>query len=189
MTGARRAIWKAGPVALILLWLAAILVVLAVVAQFALPHIAADRIANRLTAGGGSADVGMSAFPALRLLFGDGDRISVRGENLTLTPSSNRAGALDRLNGFGHVDVRLTDSTISPLSLRTVELRRDGTTPYSLRATAYSSLGALAIPINLDVRLTNDGGRLVVVSGTGSIAGIPTGPLAQLITSAIAIRL
>jgi hypothetical protein len=188
MRGNPRAIWEARPMARILLWLAAILVVVAVVAQFALPAIAANRIADRLTADGGSASVGMSAFPAVRLLFGDGDRISVRGENLTLTPSSDRASALGRLNGFGHVDVRLTDSTISPISLRTLELRRDGTTPYWLRATAYSSLGAVAIPINLDMRLTNDGGRLVVVSGTGSIAGIPTGPLAQLITSAIAIR-
>jgi hypothetical protein len=173
----------------ILLWTAAVVGGLAVVAQFALPQIVSRRIADRLTAGGGSAEVGMSAFPALRLLFGDGHRISIRGENLTLTPSSDRAGALDRLNGFGHVDVRLTDSTISPISLRTLELRRDGTTPYWLRATAHSSLGALAIPINLDMRLTNDGGRLVVVSGTGSIAGVPTGPLAQFITSAIAIRL
>ena len=39
------------------------------------------------------------------------------------------------------------------------------------------------------MRLTDDYGRLVVVSGSGSIAGIPTGPLAELVTAAIAVRL
>jgi hypothetical protein len=37
--------------------------------------------------------------------------------------------------------------------------------------------------------LQSDDGRIVVVSGGGTVAGIPTGPLAELITSAIVIQL
>ena len=55
---------------------------------------------------------------------------------------------------------------------------------------ANQALGANAeIPIQLDMGLTSDGGRIVVVSGGGTVAGYPTGPLAELITSAIAVRL
>ena len=39
------------------------------------------------------------------------------------------------------------------------------------------------------MELQSDGGRVVVVAGGGTVAGIPTGPLAELITEAIAIRL
>ena len=39
------------------------------------------------------------------------------------------------------------------------------------------------------MELRSDGGRVVVVSGGGTVAGFPTGPLAELITSAIVVRL
>ncbi len=39
------------------------------------------------------------------------------------------------------------------------------------------------------MELTSADGRLDVVSGGGTVAGIPTGPLAQLITSAIVVRI
>jgi hypothetical protein len=38
------------------------------------------------------------------------------------------------------------------------------------------------------MELRSDGGRIVVVSGGGTVAGMPTGPLAELITSAVALR-
>jgi hypothetical protein len=37
--------------------------------------------------------------------------------------------------------------------------------------------------------LTDQGDRLVVLSGSGSVAGVKTGPLAELVTSAVAVRL
>ena len=82
-----------------------IVAVIAVGSQFALPPIAEDRAADRLTDAGGSADVSISAFPALRLLFGDGDRIDVRGRGLTLPATGDQTGALDDLNGFTRVDI------------------------------------------------------------------------------------
>jgi hypothetical protein len=201
------------------LWALIIVAVIAVASQFALPPIAEDRAADRLTDAGGSADVSISALPAVRLLFGDGDRIEVRGRGLTLPATAEQTGALDALNGFTHVDIRLHDTKIGPVTLRDFALRRDGSLPYALRAAASTSpadladfgagqlgplagfairfgtseaLGAAAqrpIPIDLNMRLADEGGRLVVVSGSGSIAGVPTGPLAELVTAAIAVRL
>ena len=39
------------------------------------------------------------------------------------------------------------------------------------------------------MELTTDGGRVEVVSGGGNVGGVPTGPLAELITSAVVVRL
>lgn len=45
------------------------------------------------------------------------------------------------------------------------------------------------IPIELDLGFISDDGRVDVTSGGGSVAGIPTGPLAQIITAAIVVQL
>jgi hypothetical protein len=39
------------------------------------------------------------------------------------------------------------------------------------------------------MQLTSDGGRIQVLSGGGTLAGFPTGPLAELLTSAIVVQL
>ncbi len=198
----------------------ALLVVLAVASQLALPRLAEDRAADRLTAGGGTAHVSISAFPAVRLLFGDGDRITVSGRGLVLPLSGNEGGTFSRLSGFDSVSVRLAEVRAGPVTVRRFDLTRSGSDPYRLRSVAYTSLADLAgfgggelggllgrlalrlgarealgsaarrrIPIQLDMELADEGGRVVVVGGSGSVAGIPTGPLAELITSAIVVRI
>jgi hypothetical protein len=197
-----------------------LIVALAVVSQLALPRFAADRVADRLTAGGGTAQVSISAFPAIRLLFGDGDRLDVSGRGLVLPVNGEQTGTLSRLDGFDQVSVRLIDVKAGPVTVRRFVLTRDGSDPYRLRSTASTSLSDLAgfgggelggflgrlalrlgarealgsaarrpIPVELDMKLADEGGRVVVVGGSGSVAGIPTGPLAELITSAIVVRL
>jgi hypothetical protein len=47
----------------------------------------------------------------------------------------------------------------------------------------------VAVPIDLDAELTSSDGRIQVVSGGGEVGGVPAGPLAQLITAAIVVRL
>ena len=39
------------------------------------------------------------------------------------------------------------------------------------------------------MELESDNGNVVVTGGTGTIAGVPTGPLAELITSVVALKL
>ena len=45
------------------------------------------------------------------------------------------------------------------------------------------------VPVELDLEVTSEDGRVRVVSGGGTVAGFETGPLAQLITSAIVVQL
>src|SRR5947207_14217003 len=73
------------------------------ISQLVIPPIAEHRIEDRLTAGGGSADVSMSAFPAARLLFGAGSRITVTGHDLDLTSESTSVEFFPILDGYDHI--------------------------------------------------------------------------------------
>lgn len=196
-----------------------VLVLLALlgISQLVIPPIAEHRIQDRLTAGGGSAHVSMSAFPAARLLFGDGSRITVTGSELDLTAEQESGHVFSKLDGYDRVAVSLERFRAGPFRLGSFELTRAGpaapyhlvtrgrTTPTDLASYGASRLGLPGgsllsylgdqvlgrdlIPVRLDMNLESDGGRIVVTSGTGTIAGIPTGPLAELITTVVAVQL
>jgi hypothetical protein len=199
-------------------WIAALTVLAVMIAsQFVIPAAVEHRIEGRLTEGGGSADVSVSAFPAARLLFGDGERISVTGSSLDLALAEPGGDAFDELDGFDRVDIALRDFQAGPFAVSSFELTRDGgSAPYRLDAGGETTTSAIAgygaerlgipggsllgfvtrealgdrrIPVTLDMSLESDGGRVMVVSGGGTVDGYPTGPLAELITAAIAVRL
>ena len=194
-----------------------VLLALAVASQFVIPAVAENRIEDRLTDRGGTADVSIAAFPAARLLFDDGDRLSVSGTGLDLA-LQEQPDVLDRLDGFDEVDVSLHDFRAGPFAVRSFELARsESSATYHLASSSRATPGGIAsygaaglglpggpllgfladqalgsnhtVPIDLDLQFRSDGGRVVVVSGGGSVAGFPTGPLAELITSAIVVQL
>jgi hypothetical protein len=194
----------------------AALAVVLIGAQLVAPGVGEGRIEDRLTENGGAAAVDLSATPAVRLLWGDGDGIEVRGSQLDLDLSENPE-VFDRLDGFGNVDVSLSDFRAGPFDVASFALVRDGDEPYAVRSVSSTTtaelvefgvdslglpggglLGLFAggapgadrpIPIRLNMEMESDDGRVRVVSGGGTVAGYPTGPLAELITSAIVVRL
>jgi hypothetical protein len=193
------------------------LTVLLVLGQLFVPGIGERKIEDRLTEGGGDADVKLSATPAARLLLGDGDRIEVHGSNLDLDLETEDPEVLDRLDGFDEVEVELSEFRAGPFNVASFEMIRDGDGPYSVRSTSSTTaaelvdygagalglaggpllrffagrtpLGSRPIPISVDMEMESDDGRIKVVSGSGTVAGYPTGPLAQFITAAIVVRL
>jgi hypothetical protein len=205
------------PVLVAVAGIALILLVAAAVSQLALPGLTADRIEDRLTDRGGSAVVTLDAFPAARLLFDEGDRIEVRGTGLDLELDEERPEVLERLDGFDEVRVTLEDTRAGPVDVHSFELTREGSAPYHLVSAAQTTPAHLAdygatrlglpvgplldyvsgrvpraarpIPIDLDMRIRSESGRAIVESGGGTVAGFPTGPLAELITEAIVVRL
>lgn len=201
--------------ALISIGVAAVAVI---ASQFVIPELGERAVEARLTEAGGSAEVSISALPALRLLFSDGDELQVSARDLELDVQQ-RTDVLDRLDGFDSVEVSLTDSLTGPFELHSFDLTRDGNDPYRLVSSGRTSVQALAeygfdtfgipgagladslldrvlgqsdeseVPVELDMELTSDDGRLRVISGGGTIAGFDTGPLAELVTTAIVVRL
>jgi hypothetical protein len=196
---------------------ALVLLVLLGISQLVIPPIMESRISDRLTAGGGSADVSVSAFPAVRLLVGEGSGITVTGSALDLTSESTSGTVFSDLDGYDDVNVSLDQFRVGPIELRTFDLTRDGPdAPYHLVAHGQATpsdlasygasqlglpggpllsylgnqvLGSQSVPIDLDMDVESDGGRVVVTSGSGTVAGIPTGPLAELITSVVVVKL
>ena len=185
--------------------------------QVLIPSLAEREVENRLTEHGGRAEVTLGAVPALRLLLGDGERFEVDASGLQLD-LDQRSGVLDRLDGFSVIDVSIADFAAGPLELKRFELTRDGGSTYRMLASGEASargladlgfeslelpgeslldliLGELlpgpniAVPIELDMELSSDDGRVQVVSGGGAVAGVPAGSLAQLITAAVVLRL
>jgi hypothetical protein len=196
---------------------AGVLVFVLVASQLLVPSLGERKIEDRLTAGGGTADVTLGAVPAARLLLGDGERfqVSARDLELDLRPGES---VFDRLDGFSIVDVLIEDSKAGPLRIDRFELTRDGSGPYHLALGGETSpadlvdyglegvelpgttvIGTLfneffgptstAVPVQMDMQLTSDDGRVEVTSGGGSVAGVPTGHLAEMITSAVVVRL
>lgn len=196
---------------------AGLLVAVLVAIQLFVPGQAASDVESRLTEGGGEADVEIEALPAVRLLWGDGDRIEVRGSDLVLDVE-NDTNVLDRLDGFDQVDVSLAGIEAGPFEVGSFELRRQGGGAYTLRSEATTSgtdlldfgadnLGPIGGPIagflsdqapeqaseefdvQLDAQLESDDGQIRIVEGGGSVEGYEVGPLAEIITVAVVSRL
>jgi hypothetical protein len=194
------------------------IVFLLVASQILLPKLGERQIEKRLTEHGGSADVTLGSVPAVRLLFGDGERFEVTARDIALDLDPNEQ-VLEQLDGFRTVDISLANSKAGPIELDSFALHRDGSGPYELTAAgdtsasdlidygvdgidmpAAGSLTSMAmdllgidtdfvIPIDFDMQLVSDDGRLRVVSGGGTIGGVPTGSLAEMITNAIVVKL
>jgi hypothetical protein len=192
------------------------LVVLA--GQLLLPGIAEHRVENRLERHGGTARVSLSALPAMRLLFGDGDSLTVKGSGLDLAPEE-RHDALERLDGFDEVSVKLDRLVAGPLHVSSFTLTRgEGEDDYRTRLSARTSArevgrflgsqaggafggllgdlagsslpgGATEVPLKLKAVIASHGGDVEVVRARGSVAGIPAGPLTELVVAAVARRL
>jgi hypothetical protein len=196
---------------------AAAVVLLLVLAQLFLPGIGEGAIEDRLTEGGGVADVSLGAVPAARLLWGDGDRIEISASSLDIDLDEPDPNVFEDLDRFGEVEIVVADSRVGPFNLESFVLTRDGDEPYSLESHGASSfsdvaeflaedselpgsdilggfldltgVGGTDLDVDLDMKLESDGGEIQVVEGSGEVAGIPTGPLAALITQAILERL
>jgi hypothetical protein len=195
---------------------AAAVVVLLVVAQFVVPPWAESRIEDRLTEGGGEANASVDAVPAARLLLGDGDSLDVTGSGLDLEIDPEEE-VFKRLDGFDSVDIELEDFRAGPFDVDTFALARDGSGIYTMQSQLTTTGSALlqygaerlgvpgssllplitgdsedanvTIPVDLDMELESDDGRIIVTGGTGEVAGYPAGPLAELITAAIVVQI
>ena len=194
------------------------LIILGLVAQIALPQISERRIEHRLTKQGGSATVDVSAFPAVRLLFTEGDSVRVRARGISLPIVNPDQRLLEQLDGFDDVDIQISAAHLGPLLLDSASLKRSGGDgPYRVTATGSVTasdigtfggsqaagplggfLGGLAggalpfgnqpVPIDISAVVRSDGGRPAVVAVNGSIAGLPAGPLVEALAQALAGR-
>ena len=191
------------------------LALLIVVSQLVMPGVAERRAEDRLERHGGTAKVSVSSFPAARLLFDDGDSLTVRGSDLRLDPERER-DSLDRMDGFDKVSVDLKRIDAGPMHARTFTMKRgQGDDDYRTRITGTTSaaevgsflgsqagggfgglLGGLAggslpgggeqVPVDVDAVIASNDGEVEVRSARGTVAGVQADPLVQLVAAAVA---
>jgi hypothetical protein len=137
------------------------ILVLLVAAQLVLPRIAAHRLRARLDGVAVVARVHVSAFPAVKLLWGHADRVDVHLTSLRV--SQARVGALlAQAKDARTADVTIDRFQDGVLRLRAVRLREDRS---GLRASAYLAATDLqrALPTGFAVSpVASGGGRLVL---------------------------
>lgn len=148
------------------------LVVLAGVTQLVIPGFVERNVESSLEerSEGGEAVVDVKAFPAVRLLWGSGDRMEVRGRGLAIDLAQRTDDPLSRLDGFDEVDIDLTDLTAGPVEVQAFSLvKNEDDTSYYLRMEAETTPVALAESVG--GQLGGDLGSLIAGAGAGALLG------------------
>jgi hypothetical protein len=194
--------------------LASVLLVVLVASQFAIPPYLEHRVANRLTDHGGSAHVDLVAVPALRLLFGHGDKLDVRAQGLSVDLAQGQPDVFSRLDSFDRVNIEVTGSRAGPFRVGSFRIRRSAAQTYVLTFAGQGTAGDVAryagdrlaggfgqalaglaaaalgdsgrlIPFDASMQITDAGGTPQATHVTGDVAGLPAGPLAQIVANAL----
>jgi hypothetical protein len=187
---------------------------LLVASQFLLPVYAEHRVAKQLTEHGGSARVDLDAFPALGLLFGRGGKLDATARGLSVDLEDKQQDVFDKLDDFSEVDVTVLESRAGPFTISGFRVQRTAAHTYALALAgngtagdvaryagsrlgggfgqalaglATSALGGFDRPIPFDARM-----EIVTQTGAprarnveGNVAGLPAGPLAQIVANAL----
>jgi hypothetical protein len=159
-----------GRLARLTLWGAGAIVVLLGVAQIVLPKLAASRISSRVQKYGTVQSVHVSAWPALKLLWGDADSATVRASDLRLSPGES-AKLLSEASGVHDLDLTATSASEGPLSVSDVRLRKRGD---ALHAQALASTAGVqaALPAGFGVQLLSSREGHVEVRASGGLFGV-----------------
>ena len=194
--------------------LAILILALLVVSQFVIPPLVERNVADEITAHGGHADVHLSALPALRLLFGHGQKLSISAKRLSVDLTQDQEDVFSQLDRFSDVDITVIGSRAGPFSVRAFRIRRTASHQYELAVAgdgtagdiaryagdrlggafgqalaglAASSLGAFdrSIPFDSAMRIDTTASTPRAYDVQGDVAGLPAGPLAQVVANAL----
>ena len=190
-----------------------------VVTQLVLPPFLAGKVEDRLTARGGTASVDLDAVPALRLLAHDGDRFDLEGRGLEFPLDQEqsvfdkldgfdsvrvqprrregraftvRSFALSRGDGETRLPVHLLGRLVCRAGIELPVRPASAAAlvaPQRRDARRHGRAANRPVPFTLDAELASDGGEPRFVRGSGSVAGIPAGPLAALLAQSVLSRL
>jgi LmeA-like phospholipid-binding len=146
-----------------------VVVVLAVLAQLLLPWLAAKRITSRVARYGHVVSVSVSAWPALKLLWGDADSVKVRTGDLAMS-AKQASDLLWEGRGVEKMDLNAQAVRMGKLQVQDALLRKRGS---SLEAEAQASEAeAQAALPGVSLKLLGSGGGQVKVLAGGSLFGV-----------------
>jgi hypothetical protein len=156
--------------------LVALLVVLVLLAQLLLPGVAATRVRARVERYGPVHSVDVSAFPAVKLLWGHADSVTVNASTLTLTPAQI-ASLLWEARTVGTLTVRAQAAVLrvsqlpDGLEVSDVRMQKRGS---AVLATATMTQAQLqrALPSGFSVQPTAGGEGQIEARASGGLFGL-----------------
>jgi hypothetical protein len=147
-----------------------VLLLALVVAQLVLPRIAAHRISSRIGRYGNVQHVTVSAWPAVKLLWGDADSAEVRVGHLALSPAQASA-LLWEARGVQRMDLSASSVELGPLGLEGVTLQKRGAQLSGEGSTSAAQASA-ALPSGVAVTLLDSREGQVDVRASGGLFGV-----------------
>jgi hypothetical protein len=141
-----------------------------VLAQVLLPGIAANRISSRLRRYGTVESVRVKAWPALKLLWGSADSVTVRARSLKVTPTQT-ARLLWEARGLSDIEMTAASVNEGGLQLHDVSLRKRANVLTAQARTTEMDVKA-ALPEGLDLRLLASEAGEVKVRASGGLFGV-----------------
>jgi hypothetical protein len=157
------------PVTVVALVAGVVLLVL-VVAQLVLPRIAAHRISSRIGRYGKVEHVSVSAWPAIKLLWGDVDSADVQAGRLALSPAQ-ASSLLWESRGVQKMDLSASSVELGSLALEGVSLRKRGAQLSGEGSTTAAQANA-ALPAGVSLALLGSRDGKVEVRAGGGLFGI-----------------
>jgi hypothetical protein len=148
---------------------AVVLAVMLVAAQLLLPGVAEDRLRDRLAHDGRVESVRVSAFPAVKLLWGRADRVTVRMASVR-AGTGRLASLLGRIGDARRVDASARELDVLTLRLHDARLRKRGGRIEGEATLGEADLRA-ALPAGFDLRPVASAGGQLVLRGTGTLFG------------------
>lgn len=164
-----------GRVTRIALGVGGAIVIVLVVAQLALPAIAARIARDQLEKYGTVRSVSVHAFPAIELLWGHAQSASVQAGHLRLS-TSQFDGLVPRMRGIERFDMTAESLQMGPLKMRDVRSEKRGEEIYTRGTITQADLQS-ALPAGVDVRIV-EGVEGVEVRISGSLFGVGASVLA-----------
>jgi hypothetical protein len=145
-------------------------VVVLAVGQLLLPRIAAARLRSRLGRYGEVESVSVSAWPAIKLLWGSADSVRVRAGTLALS-TTGAESLLWEARESADLTLSARRVRIAGLQLTSVSLTKHGR-QLSAQASASASAVDGALPAGVQVQLLRSGDGEVEVRASGSLFGL-----------------
>jgi len=149
---------------------AGLLLLVIVLAQLILPRIAANRISSRIARYGAVEHVSVSAWPAVKLLWGDADSVEVRAGHLALSPAQ-ASTLLWESRGVSRMDVSARSVALGRLELEHVKLSKRGE-QLTGEGSTTASQAAAALPPGVSATLIDSSEGAVEVLAAGGLFGI-----------------
>jgi hypothetical protein len=151
-------------------WLAGAVVLVLVLAQLLLPRIAASVVSSRVGRYGKVESVSVSAWPAVKLLWGSMDSVRVRAKSLALSPEQ-AAKLVWEAHGTASVDASAESVRVGSLRLTDATLTKRGAALTAHGSASEADVQA-ALPSGFQLQLLRSEGGEVEVLASGGLFGV-----------------